>query len=327
MTAHFFATTAGRPGSELAGAAVAVLSAVLYVAGYVLEKQGLSGLPEMRLHPVAILRTATRSRRWIAGFAAMLCGLGLQVVALTLAPVSVVQPILACGLLALAAAGPWLLDEELGRRDTFALGMVLLAAVAIASSARGATSLARSAPPGRFALLGVPILALAVLSARLGAGRPGRRPALVPLAVGAGLLYGFGAVAEKAVATRLVSGGLVGGAWSALGTAYPWLFVGATVAGLTLFQVGLQSHPASLMASLTNVVSTGCALAGATVVFSEKLLPPGWWVVARLAGFAGILVAVVVLAQGPSATRIRFEEGLALPPEDASSPRSVRAPS
>jgi hypothetical protein len=120
----------------------------------------------------------------------------------------------------------------------------------------------------------------------------------VGLAVGAGLLYGVGAVAEKAVATTLVGHGLVGGAGTALATPYPWVFVVATAAGLVVFQVALQRHPASLTASLANVASSLCALLGASVVFGELLLPPGWWSLARVAGFAAVVAAAAVLVTG-----------------------------
>lgn len=288
---------------ELAGVAVAIASAVLYDIGYILEKKGLGGVEALGLHPVALVREAARSRRWAAGFVAMLGGLALQVLALTMAPVSVVQPILAGGLIALAAAGSRLLGERLTRRDAVALGLVLLAVLATALSAHGATELARRVPGGKFVALAVPVALLAALAARVGGARPagggGRRRTergLVGLAVGAGLFYGLGAIAEKAVATRLVTHGLVRGAWSSLATPYPWLFVVATLAGMVAFQVGLQVHPASLMASLTNVVSTVCALTGASVVFGEALFPGGWWTPARLGGFAAVLAAVAVLA-------------------------------
>jgi multidrug transporter EmrE-like cation transporter len=290
--------------AEFAGAAVAVVAAILYDLGYVLEKQGLDGLPPLGLDPASLLRAVMRSKRWLAGFIAMLGGLALQVIALTMAPVSVVQPILAGGLIALAAAGSSVLGERLNRKDTIALVLVLVAVVATAVSAHGGTALARAVPGLRFALLAVPVAGLGSLAGFVGVGGPGSAPErrvgserkLVWLAAGAGLLYGLGAVAEKAIATRLVSRGIFEGTVSAMASPYPWLFVVATLAGMLVFQVGLQSFPASLMASLTNAVSTVCALTGAAVVFSEGLLPGGWWLPARLVGFAAVLGAVAVLA-------------------------------
>lgn len=305
---------------ELLGAAVAGGSALLYDVGYVLEKQALGGLPPLRLTPMGVLRTATASRRWLAGFSSMLVGLGLQVVALTLAPVSVVQPILAGGLIALAAAGSALLGERLNRRHLSALALVLLAVVSVAASAGSSGGLAQRVPVGRFAVLMAAIAVVAGVAARAGLGRglgrARRGPSasgLVGTALAAGLLYGLGALAEKAVATRLVHDGFVSGAVASLLSAYPWVFLAATLAGMLVFQVGLQAHPASLMASLTNVTSTVCALLGASVVFDEALLPAsGWGTSLRLAGFACVLGSVFLLAvdhepapgpEGPDRTR------------------------
>ncbi len=303
---------------ELVGAAVAVGSALLYDAGYVLEKQALDQLPPMRFTPSGVLRVATASRRWLAGFCAMLAGLALQVVALTLAPVSVVQPILAGGLIALAAAGSSLLGERLNSRHKAALVLVMVAVVAVAASAHNGGALAKHVPADRFVALTVVIGALAALAARAGVGGRGVQGGRLSLAglagtaLGAGLLYGLGAIAEKAVATRLVRLGLFRGAVTSLLTVYPWVFVAATLAGMLLFQVGLQANPASLMASLTNVTSTVCALAGASAVFGEMVLPGGWWSVLRAGGFACVLVSVVLLAadkeplpgpEGPDRTR------------------------
>ena len=287
---------------ELIGAVVAVASALLYDAGYVLEKQALADLPVGR-GPVALIRVAAANRRWLGGFVAMVGGLGLQVVALTLAPVSVVQPILAGGLIALAAAGSSLLGERLSRRHGIALALVVVAVVAVAASARGTSALATTVPGGRLLLLVAVAAGIAVVAIRAGAagrvaGGSARIQAsgLAGTAVAAGLLYGLGAVAEKAVSTRMVSHGVVGGALSSLATPYPWMFLVTTVAGMLVFQVGLQANPASLMASLTNVTSTVCALAGASLVFGEAVLPGHWWSLLRMCGFICVLAAVILLA-------------------------------
>lgn len=303
---------------ELLGAAVAVVAALLYDVGYVLEKQALDRMPPIQLSPSGVWRVARASRRWLAGFVAMLAGLALQVGALTLAPVSVVQPILAGGLIALAAAGSSLLGESLNRRHRAALGLVMVAVAAVAASAHNSGQLAQHVPGSRFMVLAVVVAGLGLVAARAGlsghSGVPGRVSVagLVGTALGAGLLYGLGAVSEKAVATRLVRLGLVKGAFSSLATPYPWVFVVATLAGMLLFQFGLQNNPASLMASLTNVTSTVCALVGASVIFNEAVLPSSWWSVLRVAGFVCVLGSVALLAvdgervpgpDGPDRTR------------------------
>ena len=241
-----------------------------------------------------------RSGRWLAGFAALLAGLGLQVIALTLAPVAVVQPVLVGGLVVLVILGGPVLGERLGWRPRAALVLILAAVAAIAVSAGGGGRVARSVSGPAFLVLALPLAGLGLAAssrAVRGAAQARERPrAVVLVAFGAGLLYGLGAVAEKAVAAKLVGHGLVAGTALALASPYPWVFAAATAAGMVVFQVGLQRHPASLMASLTNVASSLCAFLGAWAVFGELLLPPGWWSLARLAGFAAVLAATAILA-------------------------------
>ena len=207
----------------IAGLVVAIVSAGLYDLGYILEKQALTGLPQVRPNPVHLARTVMSSRRWLAGFSAMLAGLGLQVAALTLAPVSVVQPVLAAGLVGLVIAGGPVLGERLQWRQKAALLLVIAAVVAIAISSRPGARLSGSVPAGRFVLLAVVVAGLAVIAAATGL-RPNRRSPGAPvwsaaaLAGAAGMLYGLGAVAEKAVASNVVGKGIAGGITSSLGS-------------------------------------------------------------------------------------------------------------
>jgi drug/metabolite transporter (DMT)-like permease len=297
-------STAGA-GQVGLGVALALAAAVAYNAGYLLEKQALTALPRLQARPVALVRTVVRSRRWVAGFLAMLVGLALQVIALTLAPVMVVQVVLAAGVLAVVVLARLVLGERIGSRDWAALALVLAAVVAIAVSAGAGARLIHTVPADRFAGVVVLVaglaLALAWLARRDRWG--GGRREIAGVALAAGLLYGIGALAEKAVATNLVGRGMVAGAVTALGTAYPWVFVVATFGGMVAFQVGLQRQPASVLVPLANVVSTGCALIGASVVFGELLIPAGWWALPRWLGFVAVVAAVAVLVAEPEDRR------------------------
>ena len=181
--------------------------------------------------------------------------------------------------------------------------LVVAAVAAIVVSAGPGAQVARAAPSGRYSIMVGCVVALVVTVGVLlkRAATTGRREA-VALAGAAGLLYGVGALSEKAVATNLVGRGVIGGAVSSLTTAYPWLFVVATLAGLVVFQAGLQGHTASLMVPLANVVASGCAIVGASVVFGEVLMPAGWWSLPRWFAFAAVLTALTVLVaeEGPA---------------------------
>jgi drug/metabolite transporter (DMT)-like permease len=85
----------GHSGSPAAGLALAALAAVLFAVGAVLQHEAAerstsdSGLS---------LRMLVRRKRWVFGQAATMLGTGTQVAALAVAPVAVVQPMLAVAL-------------------------------------------------------------------------------------------------------------------------------------------------------------------------------------------------------------------------------------
>src|SRR3954449_3890245 len=82
-------------GSPLAGLLLAALAAVLFAVGAVLQHEAA----ERSKTPTGLsLRLMIKRRRWMLGQAATFCGTGMQVAALAVAPVAVVQPMLSVGL-------------------------------------------------------------------------------------------------------------------------------------------------------------------------------------------------------------------------------------
>src|SRR3978361_1667515 len=93
------------PGSPLAGLLLAVLAAVLLALGAVLQHEAAD---LSRTAGGLSLRRLVRRRRWMLGQAATMLGTGTQVAALAVAPVAVVQPVLAAPL----GVGPGLLHRR-----------------------------------------------------------------------------------------------------------------------------------------------------------------------------------------------------------------------
>ena len=118
------------------GILVAGLATTSYNVGLIVEKRALAQMPPIDArHAVSLAKTVLFSPVWLGGFALMLCGFGLQVVALMLAPVSVVQPVLGSGVVILVLLSRLVLRERLGRVE---FGCVLAVAVAIAAIALSA---------------------------------------------------------------------------------------------------------------------------------------------------------------------------------------------
>jgi len=135
------------------GVAVAVGAAAAYESAYVLqalEARRTDG--GGRLH-AGLLGRLVRRPIWVAGTALSGAGALLQVLALTLAPLTVVQPTLALGLVLLLVLSALVLHERVGRRELAGVGAVVCGVTAVALLA--APGLGSSGDP-----LGVALLAL-----------------------------------------------------------------------------------------------------------------------------------------------------------------------
>ena len=89
------AVAGSDPGSPIAGLLLALLAAMLFAVGAVLQHEAAELSTTAR---GLSLRRLMRRKRWMLGQAATMSGTGTQVAALAVAPVAVVQPMLAAAL-------------------------------------------------------------------------------------------------------------------------------------------------------------------------------------------------------------------------------------
>src|SRR5207302_9194536 len=99
------------------GIAAAVGASTLYSLGIALQAPDAREAPhEEHLRPALVVGLIRRSR-WLMGTGLSILGFPLQILALMLAPLVVVQPALAAGLLVLLFFGQRMLSEPAGRYE------------------------------------------------------------------------------------------------------------------------------------------------------------------------------------------------------------------
>ena len=246
----------------VAGIALALAASVALNTGFLIQHAGLIETPDISLrHPLATLRWLFDSRAWLAGLAIATTGWALHVIALSKAPLSIVQAFVAGGLVLAVPIGRFAFQQSLGRSE---LGGICLLAAALAALSLGMHSHGAdgSFDAGRLALF----LALAlVATAPLAAAPTARRPQALGIAGGA--LYGAADVTIKALTGIASRDGVMHALLS------PWLAVAAltTLGGAFCFQRGLQTGKAlpviALMTAATNALSIGAGFA----VFGDPL--------------------------------------------------------
>lgn len=238
---------------------------------------------EARALPVAgvgagLARGLLARPRWLAATGLAILGWPLQVAALELAPLTVVQPTLAVGLVLLLALGVRLLGEPAGRRDllgcaAIAVGLGLLAWAAPERSTGHAGSAALAAVVGGLGLMTVAPWAL---------GRRVRGGAMV---VAAGCGYAASGLTSKLLADALAA--------SDVAAAAAWVAVTAAVAALALGdEMGALQHVGA-----ARVAAGAFALQIVVPVLGAPLLTGEPWSSTPLHG-AVIVAGIVLVAAG-----------------------------
>ncbi len=304
--------TAG-PGAAIGLALAATTS---YNAGLLVQKRALRRVPALSLgHAMSLLRALLATPAWLAGFAFMLCGFGLQVLALDLAPVSVVQPLLVSGLVILVVAARVGLRERLSRTETWCVLAMLAGLAAIGASDVGAAGrvghhaagLPLAAVAVAACLTAAGLVALTMRGAR--AGRPARAE-IICYGLAAGLCYGVGALAIKGLSGVLAGSGLAGSGFivprlavAAAGSPYPYLVLACSAAGMLVFQTGLQRGRLSIIGPVSTMTGSVFFVIAGTWLFGERLPADPVRLALRI---TGLVVAAVVtiglsLASRPTA--------------------------
>jgi drug/metabolite transporter (DMT)-like permease len=261
------------------GIAAAVGASCLYNTSIALQALEAREVPgEHSLRPSLIGRLL-RNRRWLGATALGLLGWPLEIAALLLAPLTVVQPCLASGLVLLLWLGSKRLGEAPGRREAAAVAAIIvgLAGVAWAAPERTTEHAGTGAIALALGLVAIPIAAPYLLR--------GRASALGLLAVvSAGCGYAWTAIASKLLTDELAAGALL--------VAVAWLATAAASEGLALLSEmsALQRRPATHVAPVMFAVQVLVPVLLAPLIFGES------WSTTPLGGVA--LVAFMAVAVG-----------------------------
>jgi drug/metabolite transporter (DMT)-like permease len=238
----------------------------------------------------SLLGRLTRRPRWLAATALAAAGWPLQVAALSLAPLTVVQPVLASGLIVLLLLGARVLGEPVGLRELTGVAGIIAGVAVLASAA-----------PERHTTTGDPVavaLALGLLAA-LGVIPWLRRQASGWLTtLGAGCAF-----ACTGLTTKLMSDALANGDWPGV-LGFGALTALMAVAGVADDMSAMQRLPATRVAPVVLAFEVvGPVLLAPLVVGESWSHTPGGglWVGV---GLAVVTAGVIVLATTGAVTRL-----------------------
>ena len=264
------------------GAAIvlSIGSAIALNWGWVAQHDAAHRLPALSLRaPLASLRTLFRDLSWLTGFLIGILGWVLYIVALTLAPLSLVQGVSAGGI-AILAGFARRRGHALTQLHWFAVAVAAVGLVLLAASLAGGTVEARRPGPDDLALW----LAAIVVAALLASSSGHRLAGGASLGIAAGALYGAGDIATK--------GAVFGGIWLVL-VACVLAAHGAAFAAL---QFGFQRGGALATAGTATLLTNALPIVAGVALFHERL-PGGALGDTRVLAFVLVLGAAAVLVR------------------------------
>lgn len=279
-------------GLPVASVACALLAAFLFACASVAQQSAAAAVPEDQ----ALIATLVRSPRWWAGIVGDGGGYLMQVAALALGSVLVVQPLIVSMLLFALPLSARFSGYRLTRRSwtsAIALTVALAVFLVVGDPTEGGTD----APWHDWA---IPLVAVVVVTvAATAAGltprmTPGRRALLLGSASGA--LYGI-AVAFTKYVTDLFEHGLghVLGAWQT------YALVGAGVAGVYLQQRAFQVGPLAASLPAMTIGEPVVAIFLGMTVLDERLRVSGPAVALVVGALVVMVYTTVALSRDQAA--------------------------
>jgi drug/metabolite transporter (DMT)-like permease len=272
--------------SLLLGIAAAAAASTLYSLGIAVQALDARETDVDHGLRVKLIGDLLRRRRWVAGTGMTVLGWPLQLLALSFAPLVIVQPALAAGLIVLLLVAQRMLAEAAGPREVLAVGAIVAGVAGMAILAPG-----RSTHHPSHLALAVALVVLGLACCLPYLLRMIGRPRPVVTMLGAGFCFAW-----SGLVTKLVSDALAGRHW---GTALAWALATGVASGIGLLSEmsALQVRPAIQVAPVVFVVQTVVPVALAAVLLDEGFFATAYSGVPLLACLGVLLAGATVLAR------------------------------
>lgn len=273
--------------TTLLGILLALACALATNVGFLYKHRGARQAAAVDIrHPLRSARALFASKLFSIGML-IACGAWIfHVAAMSVAPLSLVQAVLAGGVVLLAVMAERMFGMCIGRRQWFGLAAMAIGLILLGCTlpvAHGAHS--RFSIPAMIGFEGglITVGTLLIMGPRIGA--PSEHHGFM-LGAASGILFGVSDVAIKAIS------GIVG-AHGLLGFLSPWALV-CVVASVGAFfssAKGLQDGDAVPVIAVTGTAANVAGIVGGILVFGDPLSPNPVTLAAQCAAFALLLLA------------------------------------
>ena len=280
------------------GIFLALLCALATNIGFLFKHRGACAAPAVDVrHPLRTAKSLFCSKLFAIGMAIATGAWLFHVVAMSLAPLSLVQAVLAGGVVLLAVLAERLFGLKIGARQWLGLGLTAVGLVLLGltlPASHGAHS--QFSVPGMISFEAGLIAGgiLLIMGPRMGAPREHHG---YMLGAAAGILFGVSDIAIKAMSGML-------GAHGAMVLLTPWMGV-AVIASVVAFYAsakGLQDGEAVPVIAVTGTAANVSGIVGGIIVFGDPLSGNPLDLVVQVLAFLLVLLAAWLMPAPVRAT-------------------------
>ncbi len=265
------------------GVLMAVVTAFASIVGFLLKHRGAVAAPPVEWrHPVRSTVDLFRSPVYAIGCVVATTSWGFHVAALALAPISIVQSVIAGGLVLLTVTADRVFGHRVTRREWIGVALTAAGLAFLAATLEGAGD---SAHADHDAAVLAGYIGLATVAGLVLVPLAKRRADGIVLAVSAGLLWGGSDVAIKAISDHSDRGVAV--------VLHPLALVilVLSLVGLLVSARSLQLGPAVAVIAVTSATANVFTIASGPLVFGEPVPDEPLGVALRLLAFTLVIGA------------------------------------
>ena len=280
------------PLSVQLGLVLALATAFTSIVGFLYKHRGAVESPPVEMRrPIKSTIELVRSRAYVLGLVIATGSWGLHVGALALAPISVVQSVIAGGLVLLTVTADQLFAHEVTRREWIGVALAALGLAFLAATLEGTADSAHSNYESvRLIAWITGVSCLATLVAVF--GRRGQQAGVL-LGASAGLFW-----AASDTSIKALSGQLDDGVAAVLIDPLAVVIAVASFVGLVVSARSLQLGKAVPVIAVTSVAANVFTIAAGPVVFEEPMPDTTLGVIVRLLAFA-LVIGAAALTPAP----------------------------
>jgi len=292
------------------GLVLAVATALTSIVSFLYKHRGAVEAPEVDFkRPVHSSVVLFRSGWYTLGIVIAIGSWGLHAAALSLAPISLVQSVIAGGLVLLTVLADRMFGMTVTKREWVGVALAALGLAFLAATIEGAAHSAQSDYDPLTIAVYVTLIAAAGL-ALAGLARGSAR-AGIGFGASAGMLWGASDVSIKGASASLDTG------LALLYNPLIAVIVSLSLIGLLVSAKSLQLGGAVAVIAVTSIAANAVTITAGPIVFGDPLPDSTLGLIARLLAFA-LVITAAALTPAPMAAAGKPEaEGHEIDPEPA----------